>query len=57
MSYRVVFSKYALETFDDIKQQIQQRWGQHVVTDFEQRTLKALDLIAGSPLVFSINSG
>ena len=50
--YNIVFSITAIETFESIKEQIDNRWGEKYVLDFEIRTLKVLDLISNSPLVY-----
>ena len=52
MSYNIVFSSSALESFDAIKSQLQEQWGSKVVKDFEKRTLKVIDIISISPLIF-----
>lgn len=52
MSYNIIFSSSALESFDAIKSQLQEQWGSKVVKDFEKRTLKVIDIISISPLIF-----
>ena len=52
MSYNIVFSAYAVETYDSILAQIVYRWGNKVADDFEQRVIKVLDTIEHSPLIF-----
>lgn len=52
MIYTIIFSETAIETFDSIRDQIYNRWGDRSVIDFEQRTLKVLELIEHSPFVF-----
>jgi len=52
MSHRLVFSLHAIETFDAIKSQLQEKWGIKTVSNFEKRTLKVLETISISPLIF-----
>jgi len=52
VKYPIEFSEYALETFADIKDQINNRWGYAVVIDFERRTSKVLDIIQHSPFAY-----
>jgi hypothetical protein len=52
MKYYIVFSVRAHDTFGSIKSQINNRWGKKSVIDFEQRTLRVLDIIAHSPFVY-----
>jgi plasmid stabilization system protein ParE len=52
MNYTIIFSNTAVETFDSIREQIYNRWGDISVIDFEQRTLKVLELIERSPFIF-----
>ena len=52
MTYTLVFSDTAIDTFESIKSQINDRWGTQQVMVFETRTLEVLDLIKSSPLIF-----
>ena len=52
MSFHIVFSEFALESFADIKTQINTRWGYAVVMEFEQRTAKVLAIIQNSPFIY-----
>lgn len=40
MSYNIVFSSSALESFDAIKSQLQEQWGSKVVKDLKSELLK-----------------
>lgn len=52
MIYTIVFSSTAIETFDAIKSQIEERFGNKIVAEFEERTLKVLKTISLSPEIF-----
>ena len=52
MIYTIVFSSTAIETFDAIKFQIEERFGNKTVAEFEERTLKVLKTISLSPEIF-----
>jgi hypothetical protein len=52
MKYTLVFSIYAVETYDSIKDQTQSRWGDKVTVAFEERTVKVLAGIQSSPLMY-----
>jgi plasmid stabilization system protein ParE len=52
MIYNVIFSLNAIDTFDAIKSQIEQRFGAKTVLEFEERTLKVLEVISLSPDIF-----
>ena len=52
MSYNLVFSSHAIESFDAIKSQLQEKWGTKIVSNFEKRTVKVLETISISPLIF-----
>ena len=52
MKYTIEFSEYALETFAEIKNQINNKWGYAVVVDFEQRTTKVLAIIQDAPFIY-----
>jgi plasmid stabilization system protein ParE len=46
------FSRQAKETYAAIQSQLYNRWGQTVLEKFELRTVKTLDSILQSPLMF-----
>jgi len=52
VSYRLVFTKQAKETYAAIQSQLYSRFGQSVLTKFELKTVKTLDSILSSPLMF-----
>lgn len=52
MDYEVVITDRAWDTFDAIRSQIQNRWGNKIASDFETRVLKTLDIISQSPFIF-----
>jgi plasmid stabilization system protein ParE len=52
VSLRFVFSKEALETYAAIQLQLFDRFGDKILKKFEQKTVKTLDLILISPLMF-----
>jgi plasmid stabilization system protein ParE len=52
MKYTLIFASTAIETYDAVKEQIAGRWGDKVVSDFEQKTVSVLELIESSPLIF-----
>ena len=52
MIYTIVFSSTAIESFDAIKSQIEERFGSKTVSEFEERILKVLEVISLSPEVF-----
>ncbi|MFI5137237.1 MAG: type II toxin-antitoxin system RelE/ParE family toxin [Sphingobacteriales bacterium] len=52
MSYSLTFSRQAKETYSAIQSQLYNRWGQRVLKKFERKTIKTLDLILQSPLMF-----
>jgi plasmid stabilization system protein ParE len=52
MIYTIVFSSTAIESFDAIKSQIEERFGNKTVLEFEERILKVLEVISSSPEVF-----
>jgi hypothetical protein len=52
MIYTIIYSEEAIETFDASSEQINQRWGIKHVLIFEQHTLKAIEIIRKSPLIF-----
>jgi hypothetical protein len=52
MIYSVIYSPIALETFDKITEQINNRWGDKYVDEFKQRTIKVIETIRTSPFIF-----
>jgi len=52
MIFEIVFSKKAKETFDAIRSQIFDRWGETGVRNFEHRTVKVLEIILENPLIY-----
>jgi len=52
MSYTLTFTSTAFETYYAITAQLQGRWGDKIVADFERKTVKVLELITVSPLIF-----
>jgi hypothetical protein len=57
MTYTLILTSTAIETYDLIKQHLTNRWGDKVVLDFEIKATQVLQLIEKSPLIFqSIDS-
>lgn len=52
MSYILTFSRQAKETYAAIQTQLYNRWGQTILQKFERKTVKTLDAILQSPLMF-----
>jgi hypothetical protein len=52
VSYELTFSRHAKETYAAIQSQLYNRWGQSVLTKFELKTIKTLDMVLKSPLMF-----
>jgi plasmid stabilization system protein ParE len=52
MKYTVNLSNKALKTYDSIKQQLQSRWGEKVVNEFDARMLNALEILTHSPMLY-----
>lgn len=52
MIYTLIFASTAIETYDAVKEQLTNRWGDRVVADFEQKVIEVLALIEKSPLIF-----
>jgi len=52
VSDTLTFSRQAKETYAAIQSQLYNRWGQTVLEKFERKTVKTLDLILQSPLMF-----
>jgi plasmid stabilization system protein ParE len=52
VSLTLIFSRQAKETYAAIQAQLYNRWGDVVLKKFERKTVKTLDLILQSPLMF-----
>jgi len=52
MSLPVILSETALLTFDSICVQVLERLGNKALNDFKKNTLKTLELIGNSPLIY-----
>jgi plasmid stabilization system protein ParE len=52
MIYSVIYSPIALDTFDEITKQLNNRWGSKYVDEFEQRAIKVIETIRTSPFIF-----
>ena len=52
MSYLLVFTRQAKETYAAIQMQLIERFGQAVLEKFERKTVKTLDSILKSPFMF-----
>ncbi|MES2809274.1 MAG: type II toxin-antitoxin system RelE/ParE family toxin [Bacteroidota bacterium] len=52
MSYSIKYSPEALDTFNDIKEQINARWGDKYVQEFKRRSVKVIETIRESPFAF-----
>ena len=52
MNYEVVISEAATETFQDIRIQVENRWGAKYADQFEERVAHVLDLLSLSPFIF-----
>ena len=52
MSFTLTFSRQAKETYAAIQSQLYSRFGQAVLEKFERKTVKTLDIILQSPLIF-----
>ncbi len=52
MKFTIEFSIYAVETYDSIKEQVETRWGEKVLYEFEERATKILTNIQRSPFIF-----
>jgi plasmid stabilization system protein ParE len=56
MNYDLKYSPEAFETFDNITEQINARWGDKYVDEFKHRSVKMIETIRESPFAFqSIN--
>ena len=52
MKYAIIFSSEAIDTFESIKEQISERWGNKTMVEFEKRTRQVLNVIETSPFIF-----
>ncbi len=52
MIFEVVFSRKAENTFDVIRSQILNKWGENAAAKFKERTLKVLEIISQHPLIY-----
>jgi plasmid stabilization system protein ParE len=52
MSFPVIYSERASETYDAISEQIEQRWGMNHVHKFDHRILEVIAAIKESPFIF-----
>jgi len=52
VSFTLIFSRQAKETYAAIQSQLYERFGETILTKFERKTVKTLDLILQSPLIF-----
>jgi len=52
MTYEVVISEAATETFQDIRIQVENRWGAKYADQFEERIAHVLEIISSTPFVF-----
>jgi plasmid stabilization system protein ParE len=52
MNYEVVISEAAEETFQDIRIQIENRWGAKYADRFEERVVRVLEIISSAPFAF-----
>ena len=54
MSYVVKLLPEAEDTFDELIEQLQQRWGSKFVQKFENRVLKCLSIISQNPHFYAV---
>lgn len=52
MKYSIIFSAYAVETYDLMFEQITLRWGAKIAADFEMRVFKLIETIEKSPYIY-----
>jgi plasmid stabilization system protein ParE len=52
VTYSIIYSPVALETFDEITEQIKQKWGSRHADKFKQRAVKVIEIIQVSPFIF-----
>jgi hypothetical protein len=54
VSYIIKFTPEAEDTFDALSEQLANRWGLEYVYQFEDRVIKALNIISETPLLYPI---
>jgi plasmid stabilization system protein ParE len=54
MIYEIKFTPEAEETYDIIRNQLLENWGNRVVIQLEKKILKSLSIIAQSPLIYPV---
>jgi plasmid stabilization system protein ParE len=54
MSFRIVFTPEAEETYDALSTQLRGRWGENYVDKFESKISKSLDRIINNPYLFPV---
>jgi plasmid stabilization system protein ParE len=54
MPLEIKFSVQATDTFNDVIDQLQQRWGNKIVRDFRLKVSRALDAISESPFIYPV---
>ena len=52
MIYELVISEAATETFQDIRIQVENRWGTKYADQFEERIARVLEIISSAPYAF-----
>lgn len=57
MTYSLIYSPLALETFNEIAEQVNSRWGNKYADEFRRRAVKVIETIHKAPFIFqSVNS-
>lgn len=54
MRYNIEFTPEAEDTFDALTEQLANRWGLEYVYQFEDRVIKALNIISDTPLLYPV---
>lgn len=54
MNYVIQFTPEAENTFDSLTKQLLARWGIEYVYSFEDQIVKALDILAETPLLYPV---
>jgi plasmid stabilization system protein ParE len=52
MHFNVIFSDEAIDTFESIGQQIQEKWSEKELKEFRKRAYKVIEIISKFPLIF-----
>ena len=52
MTYSLKYSPLALDTFNEIAEQVNSRWGKKYADEFRQRTIKVIETINKAPFIF-----